>query len=482
MSHSRPRGSGRSGERGAALLQMSIAMLAITAFSTFVMDYGVFWVARRQAQNAADAGALAGAIAVAFGEDASPGGASVLGAQATARANVVWGVPPSVVVGGLNGTTDVAVEACPDRPAHQCVRTDVYRTTGRGNPLPTYFGRLAAIDTQDVQATATAEVREANESNCVQHWGIADHWQDDKVDWWNTASTPMWDAGVDVYTPPNESAPGTGLRVVNGAGEFCCDYGQRLILQNLDRRLARFYGRLDFGGGGCVSGDLDDPPNRLRRFLNPSTIAAINGLVDADPDACWSGDPGCGQNLDTRCPHGCVYSPLHGVNASPRIVVVRSYDPGQVADIGGTSPNSAQVNLVALFIEESHRSARGTCRSVSIVAPAAYNPSEPIVDGGSVVPADGRARALRKTHWPGPSPSSARRIGVSRTPCARRASASDRCRSPTFWPSRSRNRRSPTWWCSTSATTMCCRQRWRHCGGSIPRLAWSSSPRAWTPS
>ena len=138
MSHSRPRGSGRSGERGAALLQMSIAMLAITAFSTFVMDYGVFWVARRQAQNAADAGALAGAIAVAFGEDAAPGGAAVLGAQATARANVVWGVPPSVVVGGLNGTTDVAVEACPDRPAHQCVRTDVYRTTERGNPLPTY--------------------------------------------------------------------------------------------------------------------------------------------------------------------------------------------------------------------------------------------------------------------------------------------------------------------------------------------------------
>ena len=64
-------------------------------------------------------------------------GRPVHGAQATARANVVWGVPPSVVVGGLNGLTDVAVEACPDRPAHQCVRTDVYRTTGRGNPLPT---------------------------------------------------------------------------------------------------------------------------------------------------------------------------------------------------------------------------------------------------------------------------------------------------------------------------------------------------------
>ena len=125
-----------------------------------------------------------------------------------------------------------------------------------------------------------------------------------------------------------------------------------------------------------MSGDFDDPPNRLRRFLNPSTIAAINGLVDADPDACWSGDPGCGQNLDTRCPHGCVYSPLHGVNASPRIVVVRSYDPGQVADVGGTSPNSAQVNLVALFIEDHIDGARNLPVRV-IVAPAAYNPSKP---------------------------------------------------------------------------------------------------------
>ncbi len=99
MSNARPRGSGQSGERGAALLQMTIAMLAITAFSTFVMDYGVFWVARRQAQNAADAGALAGAIGVAFGEDPSPGGAAMLASQAAARANAVWGEPPSVLAG-----------------------------------------------------------------------------------------------------------------------------------------------------------------------------------------------------------------------------------------------------------------------------------------------------------------------------------------------------------------------------------------------
>src|SRR4029079_7692372 len=129
---------------------------------------GVFWVARRQAQNAADAGALAGALAVAFGENAAAGGAAMLASQAAARANVVWGEPPSVLLGGLNGMSpDVRIGPCTATPAHQCVATDVFRSVQRANPLPTYFGRLAALDTQDVQATATAEVITANDSRCV---------------------------------------------------------------------------------------------------------------------------------------------------------------------------------------------------------------------------------------------------------------------------------------------------------------------------
>ncbi len=53
-------------ERGAILIQVAISIMALTAFTAFVVDYGVLWVARGQAQNAADAGALAGAIALAF--------------------------------------------------------------------------------------------------------------------------------------------------------------------------------------------------------------------------------------------------------------------------------------------------------------------------------------------------------------------------------------------------------------------------------
>src|SRR5438552_18642709 len=59
-------------ERGAVLVQAAIVLLVLIAFTTFVFDYGVLWVARNQAQTAADAGALAGAIGMAYDDTTYP--------------------------------------------------------------------------------------------------------------------------------------------------------------------------------------------------------------------------------------------------------------------------------------------------------------------------------------------------------------------------------------------------------------------------
>src|SRR5687767_10703838 len=53
-------------EGGAILIQVAIASVVLIAFTSFVVDYGILWVSRREAQNAADAGAMAGAVALAF--------------------------------------------------------------------------------------------------------------------------------------------------------------------------------------------------------------------------------------------------------------------------------------------------------------------------------------------------------------------------------------------------------------------------------
>ncbi len=57
---------GPASERGSILVQVGVAMIVLIAFLAFVADYGLMWVSRRQAQNAADAGALAGAIALGY--------------------------------------------------------------------------------------------------------------------------------------------------------------------------------------------------------------------------------------------------------------------------------------------------------------------------------------------------------------------------------------------------------------------------------
>src|SRR5262245_18617817 len=87
-----------AGERGAVFVQVAIAILVLTAMATFVVDHGVLWVSRGQAQNAADAGALSGAIARAYDELANPpasNGKAFNSAMGAAVANDVWSAAPT---------------------------------------------------------------------------------------------------------------------------------------------------------------------------------------------------------------------------------------------------------------------------------------------------------------------------------------------------------------------------------------------------
>src|SRR5215475_16007262 len=86
-------------EDGMALIHVGIAMLVLMALSSFVLDYGVTWLSRGQAQASADAGALAGATARAFDETTDPpsaDGAVYTSALSSAQANQIFGATPSV--------------------------------------------------------------------------------------------------------------------------------------------------------------------------------------------------------------------------------------------------------------------------------------------------------------------------------------------------------------------------------------------------
>src|SRR6478736_247090 len=78
-------------ERGMSYVFVGVGFMAFLAATTLAIDVGMFMTARSQAQNSADAGALAGALALAFDnyDDRSAGGPAVQNATTAARENDV---------------------------------------------------------------------------------------------------------------------------------------------------------------------------------------------------------------------------------------------------------------------------------------------------------------------------------------------------------------------------------------------------------
>src|SRR6476660_7041530 len=87
-------------ERGAILIHVAAGIIAFIAFSALVVDYGVLWVSRDQAQVAADAAAHAAAEELSFGDPANlPAAQNV--AIAVAQRNKVWGQAPDITAADI---------------------------------------------------------------------------------------------------------------------------------------------------------------------------------------------------------------------------------------------------------------------------------------------------------------------------------------------------------------------------------------------
>jgi hypothetical protein len=232
----------RHGERGAVLIHVAVALVGLLAFSMLVIDYGVMWTARNQAQNAADAAALAAAVSLAYYDpDDIPRAKAA--AIAAGQANLVWGQAPNIQ------EADVIIPYdCPPGapgPPDTCVRVNVYRNQTR-DPLPVYFAPLVGITQQGVQAMAVAQVLMANQSDCIKPFAIPDKWierRDDKgivreIPWdWEQTYDRYYETGnnkgellslnpleIDQYIAPAGDDPGSGFRMEG-------DYGTKVVLK-----------------------------------------------------------------------------------------------------------------------------------------------------------------------------------------------------------------------------------------------------------
>ncbi len=220
-------------DRGAVLIHVALGVLMLTAFLTFVADFGLMWTARRQAQNSADAGAIAGATALGYDDptDFSDTGAAKLNAYHATQQNIVWGQSPHVDI-----TQDITFPLLPTADCDpdgdgvsQCVRVQVFRNADQLNALPMLFGQIVGLTGQNTQASAVAVVAAANQSKCLKPWGVADKWAEADGSW---DPTDTFDpAAGDNYRYQGENGPqdpGTGFKAPPTTPN---DYGVQITLK-----------------------------------------------------------------------------------------------------------------------------------------------------------------------------------------------------------------------------------------------------------
>ncbi|MBI2834197.1 MAG: hypothetical protein HYX76_07195 [Acidobacteria bacterium] len=339
----------RDDERGMSFVLVGLGFMAFLSAGLLAIDVGMFMTARSQAQNSADAAALAGAVALVYQDftDRSSSGPAVQGAISAGQANQVMGQTVSILPSDVTFPNDP--QGQPTR-----VQVTVYRTGGRSNPLSTLIGAYFGRSNADVNATATAEASPANAATCVKPWSIPDKWlenqngpwdPDDSFDLYQNNGQPL--PNPDVYRP---IGPGYTGFDGNPTGP---DYGLQILLKagNPHQAISAshfFPIALPPNTGGnwyqenipdCWSGIMqigDLIPVEPGNMTGP-TVSGTEELIDKDPNAFW----------DTT-----QNKVVSNFNPSPRIIVMPVFDPEVYENSRQHGRQDIQVaNLVGFFVE-----------------------------------------------------------------------------------------------------------------------------------
>ncbi|HEX7018409.1 MAG TPA: pilus assembly protein TadG-related protein [Gemmatimonadaceae bacterium] len=327
-------------ERGMTYVFVACGFMAFLGASMLAIDVGMLMTARNQAQNSADAGALAGATALVYNDwdDRTPTGPAVTNALNASRANEVMAGTVSVNASDVEFLTDPA-------GVNNRVRVSVYRTSARGNPLSTIIARYFGMAEAGVGAVATAEASPSNAMTCVKPFTIPDRWTEKGTAPFDP--TDSFDPG-DVYIGPEDKENYTGYNAED-------DKGTEIVLKaSNDTKIApSFYYPWDMEGqnrgaddyrwsiGNCktdVMGFGDTFVAEPGAMVGP-TKQGMGDLIARDPDAYWDDI------------HKEVVSSM---KPSPRVVAIPLFDPQYYYEgkMNGRNASLKFVNYLGFFIKE----------------------------------------------------------------------------------------------------------------------------------
>jgi Flp pilus assembly protein TadG len=339
----------RDDQSGMSYVFIGMGMMAFVSASMLAIDVGMVVTSRNQAQNAADAAALAGATALLYDDfdDRSPSGPAVTGAIAAGTANTVMGGTVTITPADIQFLNDAAGQ--PTR-----VRATVYRTGTNG--VQTWIRSIFDQEYRaDISATATAEAAPANAMTCVKPFTVPDRWIEKQTPPWDPNDTfDMLDdkgkplANPDIYIPASESGY-TGYNAERDKGLVV-----RLKGDNATKLAPSFY--QPWAIPGSTGGDdyRDNIANcnttivPFGAILTPEpgfmvgpTKQGMDELIAKDPSAYWDEST------------NSVVSDKH---PSPRVVAIPLFDPEyyETGKKNGKTADLKAVNFLGFFVEEMH--------------------------------------------------------------------------------------------------------------------------------
>ena len=303
---------------------IGLGLMSMLGASMLAIDVGMLMTARSQAQNSADAGALAGATALMYDDfdDRTASGPAVTSAIKAAQFNDVMAGDVSVTPDDVQFPNDEMGQ--PNR-----VQVTVYRRGDRGNPLSTHIAQFFGIPTVGVAAVATAEVSPANAMTCVKPFTIPDKWTENQTPAWdpndtydafNNKGVPL--ANPDVYVPADQ--PGyTGYNQER-------ERGMRLMLRahngnNIGPSMYFSYAIAGVTGASAYDWNIANCNTHVmnwgdRLLHEPGAMAGpttqgIEALIAKDPNAYWD---------DAT---NTIKNSAYGGQQSPRVFPIPLYDP-----------------------------------------------------------------------------------------------------------------------------------------------------------
>lgn len=380
-------------DRGMSLVFVGLGLMGFVAATMLAIDVGMLMTSRAQAQTSADAGAHAGAVALAFDDynDRSSTGPAVTHAVREAQANLVMGGAVEVPV------ADIEWPPNPDLPAGTLtnrIRVHVYRDAAHDNPMGTFIARLFGMNTVDISAVATAEASPANAESCVLPFMIPDRWSErtsppfnaitSEFDYYRNSRGGVPLANPDVYVPANLDGY-TGYNPVLDKGTEI-----RLKGDNFSKPSPSIYQPITLPNNGtgarqyeeaianCVQATFEwDQPVTVEpgNMVGP-TKHGVDRLIARDPSAYWDEDQNCPARAG-RC-----------ISSSPRIRPIPLYDPYyyETGKQTGRNADFKVANFLGVFVEPMEGN-----EVVARICPIAGK----IGEGGGPIPANAFPYVIR---------------------------------------------------------------------------------------